>query len=81
MSAETELLKQLKNIDDSINRMSTCFVEEYAGTTIHQTLEEIKVVNNDISETLKRVADALEKQVANQIMINAKIMGSLNDSH
>jgi hypothetical protein len=81
MSVDTEVIKQLNEINKSVEELTMCFVDGFGGTTVHQTLEEIKVINNDISETLKRVADALEKQVANQIMINAKIMGSLNDSH
>jgi hypothetical protein len=78
MSVETELLKQLKNIDDSINRMSTCFVEEYAGVTIHQTLEDIKIINNDIELNLKRIAVALEKQLENQIKMNESVIKTLN---
>jgi hypothetical protein len=81
MSVDTEVIKQLNEINKSVEELTMCFVDGFGGTTVHQTLEEIKVINNDISETLKRVADALEKQVANQVMINAKIMGNLNDSH
>jgi len=78
MSVETELLKQLKNIDDSINRMSTCFAEEYAGVTIHQTLEDIKIINCDIEINLKRIAVALEKQLENQIKMNESVIKTLN---
>ena len=81
MSTETELVKQLKNIDDSINRLSTCFHADFDGITIHQTLEEIKVINNNISEVLERIANALEKQVANSTMINAQIMGKINETN
>lgn len=62
MSTETETLKLLKNIDESINRFSTCFHSDFEGVTIHQTLEDIKIINNDIEITLKRIAVALEKQ-------------------
>jgi len=62
MSTETETLKLLKNIDESINRFSTCFYSDFEGVTIHQTLEDIKIINNDIELTLKRIAVALEKQ-------------------
>ena len=48
MSAETEIIKQLKSIDESINRFSTCFHADFDGITIHQTLEDIKVINNEI---------------------------------
>jgi len=81
MSTEIELIKQLKNIDDSINRLSTCFHADFDGITIHQTLEEIKVINNNISEVLERIANALEKQVANSTMINAQIMGKINETN
>lgn len=79
MSAETELLKQLKNINDSINRMSTCFVEEYAGVTIHQTLEDMKIINSDIEVALKRIATALEKQLENQLKLNDKLFKNLHE--
>jgi uncharacterized coiled-coil DUF342 family protein len=78
---ETELLKHLDEINKSIEELTMCFVDGFGGTTIHQTLEEIKVVNNDINDQLKRIADALERQVANQVMINNKIMGNINDTH
>lgn len=81
MSTEIELIAQLKNIDDSINRLSTCFHADFDGVTIHQTLEEIKVINNNISEVLERIASALEKQVANSTMINAQIMGKINETN
>lgn len=78
---ETELLKHLDEINKSIEELTMCFVDGFGGTTVHQTLEEIKVVNNDINDQLKRIADALERQVANQVMINNKIMGNINDTH
>ena len=78
---ETELLKHLDEINKSIEELTMCFVDGFGGTTVHQTLEEIKVVNNDIVDQLKRIADALERQVANQVMINNKIMGNINDTH
>lgn len=81
MSTKIELIKQLKNIDESINRLSTCFHTGFDGITIHQTLEEIKVINNDISKVLERIASALEKQVANSTMINAQIMGKINETN
>ena len=81
MSTETELVKQLKNIDDSINRLSTCFHADFDGITIHQKWEEIKVIKNNISEVLERIANALEKQVANSTMINAQIMGKINETN
>lgn len=74
---DNDLLIQLKNIDESINRFSTCFVEEYAGVTIHQTLEEIKVINDDISKSLSKIADVLEKQLFNQIEVNKRILKNL----
>lgn len=78
MSTKIELIKQLKNIDESINRLSTCFHADFDGITIHQTLEEIKVTNNNISEQLQRIADALEEQVKNQLALNSKILQNLN---
>lgn len=81
MSTKIELIKQLKNIDESINRLSTCFHADFDGITIHQTLEEIKVINNDISKVLERIASALEKQVANSTMINAQILGKINETN
>jgi hypothetical protein len=39
-----------------------CFVDGFGGTTVHQTLEDIKIINNDIELSLKRIAVALEKQ-------------------
>lgn len=78
---ETELLKHLDEINKSIEELTMCFVDGFGGTTIHQTLENIKVINNDIHDQLKRIADALERQVANQVMINNKIMGNINDTH
>ena len=73
--------KQLEEINKSIDRLGLCFVDDFGGTTIHQTLENIKVINNDIHDQLKRIADALERQVANQVTINNKIMGNINDTH
>jgi len=81
MNTQTEIVKKLKDIDESINRLSTCFHADFDGTTIHQTLEEIKVINNDISKVLDRIANALEKQVANSTMINAQIMGKINETN
>ena len=62
MSIETEILKELKEINGSIEELTMCFVDGFGGTTIHQTLEDIKIINNDIELTLKRIAVALEKQ-------------------
>lgn len=78
MSTEIELIKQLKTIDESIDRLSSCFSEGFDGVTIHETLEEIKVINNNISEQLQRIADALEEQVKNQLALNSKILQNLN---
>ena len=55
-----------------------CFVDGFGGTTVHQTLEEIKVINNDISEHLKKIADSFEKQVNNQTMMNKQIIKNLS---
>jgi cytochrome c oxidase assembly protein Cox11 len=55
-----------------------CFVDGFGGTTVHQTLEEIKVINNDIADQLKRIAVALETQVENQLKLNNKILNNLN---
>jgi len=79
MSVETEIIKQLKSIDESINRFSTCFHTDFEGTTIHQTLEDIKVINNDIELNLKRIADVLEKQLFNQIEVNKRILKNLTN--
>ena len=62
MNIETEILKELKEINGSIEELTMCFVDGFGGTTIHQTLEDIKIINNDIELTLKRIAVALEKQ-------------------
>lgn len=78
MSAETEVIKQLKNIDNSINKFSSCFHTDFEDTTIHQTLEDIKIINSDIELILKRIAVALEKQVENQIKLNDSVMKTLN---
>lgn len=75
---ETELLKQLDAINKSIEELTMCFVDGFGGTTVHQTLEEIKVINNDISEHLKRIADSFEKQVNNQTMMNKQIIKNLS---
>jgi len=74
---EAEALKQLDEINKSIEELTMCFVDGFGGTTIHQTLEEIKVINNDISEHLKRIADVLEKQTFNQIEVNKQVMKNL----
>lgn len=71
----------LTDINKTLNRLSECFATEFGDKTMHETLEEIKVVNNDIAEQLKRIADAMEKQVANQILINTKLLGNLHDTH
>jgi len=81
MSTKIDLIRHLDEINKSIEELTLCFVEGYGGVTIHQTLEEIKVVNNDIAGHLKRIADAMEKQVANQILINTKLLGNLHDTH
>jgi hypothetical protein len=62
MSIETEVLKGLKEINGSIEELTMCFVDSFGGTTVHQTLEDIKIINNDIELSLKRIAVALEKQ-------------------
>jgi len=62
MSIETEVLKGLKEINGSIEELTMCFVDGFGGTTVHQTLEDIKIINNDIELSLKRIAVALEKQ-------------------
>ena len=77
MNAETEIIKQLKSIDESINRFSTCFHADFDGITIHQTLEDIKVINSDIELNLKKIADVLEKQLFNQIEVNKRILKNL----
>jgi SMC interacting uncharacterized protein involved in chromosome segregation len=77
MSIETEVLKGLKEINGSIEELTMCFVDGFGGVTVHQTLEEIKVINSDISEYLKRIADALEKQVDNQVKMNKQIIKNL----
>ena len=79
MSEDITIIKELNEINKSVEELTMCFVDGYGGTTIHQTLEEIKVINNDIFKALERIADALEKQVANSTMINAQIMGKINE--
>ena len=71
----------LTDINKTLNRLFECFATEFGDKTMHETLEEIKVVNNDIAEQLKRIADAMEKQVTNQILINTKLLGNLHDTH
>jgi hypothetical protein len=78
MSAETEVIKQLNEINKSVEELTMCFVDGFGGTTVHQTLEEIKVINNDIADQLKRIAVALETQVENQLKLNNKILNNLN---
>ena len=78
MSAETEVIKQLNEIKKSVEELTMCFVDGFGGTTVHQTLEEIKVINNDIADQLKRIAVALETQVENQLKLNNKILNNLN---
>lgn len=77
MSFETEALKKLNSIDDSLDLLAQCFIHEMSGETIHSTLENMKVINHDISKQLKRIADALEKQVFNQIEVNKHILKNL----
>ena len=81
MSEDITIIKELNEINKSVEELTMCFVDGYGGTTIHQTLEEIKVINNDISKVLERIASALEKQVANSTMINAQIMGKINETN
>lgn len=73
-----EIIKELNEINKSVEELTMCFVDGFGGTTIHQTLEEIKVINNNISEQLQRIADALEEQVKNQLALNSKILQNLN---
>ena len=75
---EEETIKKLDEINKSIEELTMCFVDGFGGTTVHQTLEEIKVINNDISEHLKRIADSFEKQVNNQTMMNKQIIKNLS---
>ena len=55
---------QLKNIEETLNRLRECFSTEYGDKTLHETLEDIKVANYEINKTLQRIAVALEKQLA-----------------
>jgi len=78
MNIDPEIVKELKNVSESINKLSNCFVEEYSGITIHQTIEDIKIIYSDIHVVLNRVATALEKQLDNQIKMNESIIKNLN---
>ena len=68
----------LTDINKTLNRLLNCFATEFGDKTMHETLEEIKVINNDISENLKRIADSFEKQVNNQTMMNKQIIKNLS---
>lgn len=68
----------LTDINKTLNRLLNCFATEFGDKTIHETLEEIKVINNDISEHLKKIANALEKQVINQDKFSSQVMKNLN---
>ena len=68
---------QLKNIEETLNRLRECFSTEYGDKTIHETLEDLKVISNDIEITLRRIASALEKQLENQIKMNESVIQTL----
>jgi hypothetical protein len=68
---------QLKNIEETLNRLRECFSTEYGDKTLHETLEDIKVENYEINKTLKRIATALEKQLENQLKLNDKLLKNL----
>ncbi len=70
---------ELKNINKTLNRLVTCFSTEFGDKTLHESLEDIKVINNDIELTLKKIATTLEKQLDHQIKFQNQLVNNLND--
>ena len=38
---------ELKNINKTLDRLVTCFSTEFGDKTLHESLEDLKVINND----------------------------------
>ena len=67
----------IKNLDKTLERLVECFSTDFGDKTIHETLEDLKVISNDIEITLRRIASALEKQLENQIKMNESVIQTL----
>lgn len=67
----------IKNLDKTLGRLVECFSTDFGDKTIHETLEDLKVISNDIEITLRRIASALEKQLENQIKMNESVIQTL----
>lgn len=68
----------INNLNKTLERLVECFSTDFGDKTIHETLEDLKVISNDIEITLRRVASALEKQLENQIKMNESVIKTLN---
>ena len=67
----------IKNLNKTLERLVECFATDFGDKTIHETLEDIKVISNDIEITLRRIASALERQLENQIKMNESVIQTL----
>lgn len=68
----------INNLNKTLERLVECFSTDFGDKTIHETLEDLKVISNDIEITLRRIASALEKQLENQIKMNESVIKTLN---
>lgn len=68
----------INNLNKTLERLVECFATDFGDKTIHETLEDIKVISNDIEITLRRIAAALEKQLENQVKMSENVIKSLN---
>lgn len=67
----------INNLNKTLSKLVDCFSTEFGDKTIHETLEDLKVINNDIEITLRRIASALERQLENQIKMNESVIQTL----
>jgi len=68
----------INNLNKTLGRLVECFSTDFGDKTIHETLEDLKVISNDIEITLRKIALALEKQLENQIKMNESIIKTLS---
>lgn len=67
----------INNLNKTLERLVECFATDFGDKTIHETLEDLKVISNDIEITLRRIASALERQLENQIKMNESVIQTL----